>query len=235
MPRSSGTAGTKRPGPRPRPQLDRATILEAAIRLSARPGTDTVSVRMLGAELKADPTAIYRHFSDKDELVRAAIDQLMGEVNAGLTPEMNWRDRLRTAAELILDVMLAHPAFGAQVATLTTGGANELRAVELTLGAFRGAGLNDVDAVRYYATYSSYVLSFVGAQAAYLLVAEDQPAEESAWVADYSAAELIDHPAVAALHDRLSTLKDRDVFLTGVDIILESAAARVSRSGRLAP
>ena len=81
--------------------------------------------------------------------------------------------------------MLAHPAFGAQVATVTTGGANELRAVEQTLGAFRSAGLDDGDAVRYYATSSSYVLSLSGAQAALPPGGtEGYEADDSAWVAD---------------------------------------------------
>ena len=39
-----------------------------------------MSVRRLGAELGADPTAIYRHFRDKDELVLALLDRLLAQV-----------------------------------------------------------------------------------------------------------------------------------------------------------
>ena len=40
---------------------------------------EPLTVRRLGKELGADPTAIYRHFRDKDELVRAVLDRLVHE------------------------------------------------------------------------------------------------------------------------------------------------------------
>ena len=214
---------------RPRPQLDRDTILDAALRLAAQDGTDAVTVRMLGTELGADPTAIYRHFSDKDALFAAAIDRLIGMVNDGLPPDADWRDRLRLAAEGMLDVMMAHPALGAFVGTLTTGGDNELLAVELTLDAFRSAGLDDADTLRYYGMYSSYVLSFCSAQASYAVVhGGDRSVESLSWVADYSTVDADRFPAVASLRDHLVGLLDRDVYRHGIEIILESAASRAA-------
>ena len=218
------------PPARQRPQLDRDTILDAALRLAAE-GTQPVSVRMLGAELGADPTAIYRHFSDKDALFAAAIDRLIGMVNASLPPEAGWRQRLRVAAESTLDVMLAHPALGSFVSTLTTGGENELLAVELTLGAFGEAGLDEVDTLRYYGMFSSYVLSFASAQASFVVSNGRERSEESlSWVADYSTVDEQRYPTVAAMKEGLNGLLDRDVYLTGVEIILESAAQPRRRS-----
>ena len=75
------TVRDRRPA-RPRPQLDRESILDAGIRLAASGRADAVSVRRLGAELGADPTAIYRHFRDKDELVLALLDRLLAQVDA---------------------------------------------------------------------------------------------------------------------------------------------------------
>ena len=190
---------------------------------------------MLGAELGADPTAIYRHFSDKDALFAAAIDRLIGMVNADLPADADWQDRLRLAAQGMLDVMLAHPALGAFVGTLTTGGDNELLAVELTLDAFRSAGLDDADTLRYYGMYSSYVLSFCSAQAAYAVSNGRERSEESlSWVADYSAIDADRYPAVSSLRDELEGLLDRDVYRHGIEIILESAASRAA-SGRSQP
>ena len=62
---------------RVRPQLDVTTILEAALRLSGSGNPEPLTVRSLGNELGADPTAIYRHFRDKDELVHAVLDRLV--------------------------------------------------------------------------------------------------------------------------------------------------------------
>jgi len=65
---------------RVRPQLDVTTILEAALRLSGAGNPEPLTVRSLGNELGADPTAIYRHFRDKDELVRGAFDRMLVEI-----------------------------------------------------------------------------------------------------------------------------------------------------------
>ena len=59
--------------------------------------TEPLTVRSLGKELGADPTAIYRHFRDKDELVRAVLDKLIGDVVAAVDPEAGWRERLTRA------------------------------------------------------------------------------------------------------------------------------------------
>jgi hypothetical protein len=150
-------------------------------------------------------------------------------VNATLPPGVDWRQRLRIAAESMLDVMLAHPALGSFAGTLTTGGDNELLAVELTLDAFRSAGLDETDTLRYYGMYSSYVLSFASAQASYVVTNGRARSEESlSWVADYSTVDPERYPAVAAFRDGLNGLLDRDVYLTGVEIILESAASRAA-------
>jgi AcrR family transcriptional regulator len=212
---------------RPRPQLDPELIVDAALRLAARDRTSPVSIRSLGTELGADPTAVYRHFADKDALVRAVLDRLLGDVNERVEALGGWRERLRGAAEILLEVMVAHPAFGSLVATFTTGGANELAAVEMILGDFKTCGLDDQTALRYYATYSSFVLSFSSAQAASLLVAGDKGSPGTdIWVADYSEADPLRFPTVARLHEGLSVLSDRDVFLSGIDILLDSAQTR---------
>src|SRR6478736_6005412 len=90
---------------RPRPQLDRESILDAGIKLAASGRADAVSVRRLGAELGADPTAIYRYFRDKDELVLALLDRLLAQVDEVSDKSGDWRVRLRSSALLTVEVM----------------------------------------------------------------------------------------------------------------------------------
>ncbi len=188
-----------------------------------------MSIRSLGAELGADPTAVYRHFADKEALARAVIDRLLGEVNQVASLHTTWRERLMASAENLLEVMVAYPAFGSLAGTLTTGGENELTAVELILSDFKAAGLSNADALRYYAMYSSFVLSFASTQAAYLLV-HHAGVPATTWVADYSSVDSHLFPTVAALHTELSRLSDREAFLGGIDLILDAAQARADRS-----
>lgn len=213
--------------PRIRPQLDADTILSAALRLARDGGTEPLTVRRLGKELGADPTAIYRHFRDKDELIRAVIDRLIGDGAAGIDVEADWRTRLGTLADVTLEIFTAHPTIGAEAATRTTGGQGELAAVDLIIRAMVEAGLGPDDSVRYYAVFSSYLLAFCSAQARALLVAgptafDDDPR----WVGGSSALSVSRLPAVAAVRDRLEALRDRDVYRVGVEVILDAVEAQ---------
>ena len=55
--------------PRRRASLSRESIVEATLTLTA--DGEQVTFRALGAALGVDPTSVFRHFRDKDELVRA--------------------------------------------------------------------------------------------------------------------------------------------------------------------
>ncbi|HSR24011.1 MAG TPA: helix-turn-helix domain-containing protein, partial [Candidatus Eisenbacteria bacterium] len=61
-------------------RLSRDVIVDAYLRLVEAEDNDSVSLRRLGSELGVDPTAVYRHFRDKDEMLTAAADRLLAEV-----------------------------------------------------------------------------------------------------------------------------------------------------------
>ena len=53
-------------------------------------------MKALGHALGADPSAIYRHVEDKDELLRAVGDRLLDGVVDGLPGRRRWDDVVRT-------------------------------------------------------------------------------------------------------------------------------------------
>jgi AcrR family transcriptional regulator len=60
-----------------RARLDRERILDAAEAIAQREGVGKLTIRRIGAELNADPTAIYRHFRDKQELLSELADRFL--------------------------------------------------------------------------------------------------------------------------------------------------------------
>jgi AcrR family transcriptional regulator len=64
-------------------RLTRDLIVSAAINVMGDVGFEHLSVRKLGEALDADPTAIYRHFRSKDELLRAMGDRSLAGVVDG--------------------------------------------------------------------------------------------------------------------------------------------------------
>ncbi len=124
---------------------------------------------------------------------------------SGSPADADWQDRLRLAAEGMLDVMLAHPALGAFVGTLTTGGDNEL------LGGRADPGRVPVSRPRR--RRHAAVLRHVQQLCVVLLQrpgglcrrrsGRERSEESLSWVADYSAVDADRYPAVSSLRERL--------------------------------
>jgi len=146
---------TKSPGRR---RLDADTILTASQAIVDRDGAAALTTRSLGAELGADPTAIYRHFRDKDELLLALADRLLGEVLEGFVVDDDWRVTMMELASRGRGVYLAHPGFARLLAQAPDVLPNQQRIVEVALGALRRAGLADRDAALAFHAMSDLVI-----------------------------------------------------------------------------
>lgn len=206
-----------------RVRLDRALIVDAGLELASTPGVTAISVRDLGAQLRADPTAVYRHFPSKDALMGALLDELNVRAASSVqAPPEEWEQRLRELAISTLDLYIRYPAIGAEAMTLTTHGAGELAAIELMLEAFSRAGLDGEELVRHYALLASHVLSLAAGIAR---ARAEHPSETDgdAWVDAPLLADPRRFPLIARHSVLLSELQDRDLFVSGVELIIESA------------
>jgi AcrR family transcriptional regulator len=75
-------------------RLDRERILDAAARIVGAEGMTALTMRRIGTELGSDPTAVYRHFRNKRELLTELSDRLFA-TEPELDPAAPWQDRLR--------------------------------------------------------------------------------------------------------------------------------------------
>jgi AcrR family transcriptional regulator len=92
-------------------RLDRESILEAAERVVASEGLSKLTMRRIGSELRADPTAIYRHFRNKEELLTCLAERLFStepEIDSALP----WQDQLRIHVRHAFERYRAHPDLG---------------------------------------------------------------------------------------------------------------------------
>lgn len=209
---------------RRRVQLDRAVILQAALDLAER--GKPVTFRALGKALGADPTAVYRHFRDKDELVRGAFDRMLVEIVGSVDPAAPWRDQLRQSALATLDICEKYPSIGAEARALTTRGQGELQAVEHILQQFQSAGLDKPAAVRFYSAFSGYLLAVAATAATVMLVSRSSDnLRDRSWIGDVGPVDPARFPAVAAARAELAELHDREVFMMGIDVLLDAAEA----------
>jgi AcrR family transcriptional regulator len=202
-----------------RQQLDRQVIVTAAIDLAAT--GEPITFRALGSALGTDPTAVYRHFRDKEELMQATVDRLIVSMLDQIDGGAPWRDQLRDGALLSMDIFAAHPRVGVEASAIATGGPGELRAINWILTQLERAGLAKEQTVRFYAAYSSYVLAASAALSQQHL-SESEAGRTSRWIGDLRAVDAARLPALAALLPELVALADRDVYVTGIEVFLDS-------------
>lgn len=122
-------------------RLDRTVILDAAQRLVAIEGPDALTMRKLGAELQSDPTAVYRHFRSKDEIVGALTERMFAEVSANYTASADWRTDLRWIMVAVYRVYVTNVALAASLASEPWENPTQQQGSELILDMLHRAGL----------------------------------------------------------------------------------------------
>ncbi|MEV4538943.1 TetR family transcriptional regulator [Asanoa sp. NPDC049518] len=94
----------------PRPpaseRLDRDEILSTALAIADADGLDAVTLRRVAAAWNVTPMALYWHFKDKDALLDALVERILGEVDLTTSGKTD----LRTVMTALLRVLRAHPA-----------------------------------------------------------------------------------------------------------------------------
>ncbi|MBR7838846.1 TetR/AcrR family transcriptional regulator C-terminal domain-containing protein [Actinospica durhamensis] len=225
--------------PRRRATLTREAILEAALYLSSPEGGGSLTFARLGHRLGADPTAVYRHFRDKDELVLALTDVLIDEAvelaaREGHTSD-EWRESLTAMAMSIRRVHLARPALAALCAVRTTASPSETESVERVIGLLHSAGLPVIDAAECYRMLLDLTLAFVQVAATWLMLdPAAQAKDDAAWAVKYGLLPAERFPLVHQSSTRLTELfrDDDKVFELVLGTFLDGVAHRIEEHRR---
>lgn len=162
-----------------RASLSRPAILAAALELVTREGFDALTMRGLASALGSGAMALYRHFRNRDELVAALLDDLLGTIPLTLDDGDDWPAQLRQLARahhaLLLRVPSAIPSF---LMTPMTG-LHAARFGEAVLGVLHRAGFTDEAAVGCFFTLLAlnYGYASFEARRRHPGTPEDPPAE----------------------------------------------------------
>ena len=102
------TTQQKPPARLSRGSLTRGVIVDAALRVLDE-GQDGLTFARLGKELGASPTAVYRHFRSRSDILTALADELIRISIAGYQPSGSWEDSLRDLAYRAWRAFEQHP------------------------------------------------------------------------------------------------------------------------------
>jgi len=203
-------------------RLTRGAIVDAYIALADREGKAEVSLRLLGEALGVDPTAVYRHFRDKSDLLPAVADRLLAEVADAFQPCGDWRQDVRTMALEAREVYVAHPQLARLLAESPAPLPNNERLMEVSLGALRSSGLSDAEAANAMELLENYIAGVSS------LSAEMGTAEDEAWRRQLAALPPDRFPNTTAVAKHLYR-GDRENFEFGLDLILDALQTRADR------
>ncbi len=202
-------------GARPPGRLRPDTIVDACIALADREGLEAVTLRRLGADLGVDPTAMYRHFRSKEELLTAVADRLLGRVLEGFRPEGAWRRDLTEVSLRARRVYLSHPALAPVLATSPDPLANNQRIAEVVLAALADAGLDPARAALAFQVLENYT---AGASSLDAQVGDEV---DLAWRASFAMLPADDFPHAVAAAPHLYQ-DDEAAFRFGLELILDA-------------
>jgi AcrR family transcriptional regulator len=138
-------------------RLDRDVIVRAAQRVLEEDGLGGLTVRRIGSELGADPTAIYRHFRGKDELVVELADRVFASVSEP-DPSLSWQERLRHMLHEALGLYRANPGFAQQLSVQPDDTPGLQRIAEHVLATLAEAGLGPRERAVIYQLITNYAV-----------------------------------------------------------------------------
>lgn len=211
----------------PRGTLTPDQIVAESMRLLDEGGVAGLSLPKLGRALGSNPTAVYRHFSSKDDLVLAIADHLIEESMVGFEPSVCWVDTLVDVAQRVRRTYQAHPAAATLSAARTTRRPAEMRAVDALVGAMLQAGFKGAETALVYRAFADFVLSFSGGEASLLSVEPAaQKADRMAWAGAYLTARRSEHPNIWRVRNALPNVADDKIFETILGLVISGLIQR---------
>jgi AcrR family transcriptional regulator len=147
---------------RGRPALPLDRILAAAVEVLDEQGAEALSMRSLAQRLQSGTATLYRHFSNRSELVSTVIDHILGEVDldAHAIAELPWQQACTLFAQHMFHALGRHGNVASLLIEYTPMGPNALANRERCLTILLDNGFPPAVAAHAYATLARYVLGF---------------------------------------------------------------------------
>jgi AcrR family transcriptional regulator len=138
----------------PRGTLSRELIIDAAFRMIDENPDAQLTLSRLGRELGADPSAVYRHFRSKDDLLRAMVDVMMQDALDDVVATKRPLENIRRMAWALRRSFLRRPGLTRFLMARYTGGDAE--------AAWALAVVSNVEALGFDARASNLIMRSIG-------------------------------------------------------------------------
>ena len=175
----------ERPHKGPKPALSLPRIVAAAVRIADTEGLAAVSMGRVAAELGAAPMSLYRHVSDKKELLTLMVDAAWGDSPGSLAPGENSRAGLSRWAWALRAGARRHP----WLVRIPISGLpimpREIAWFEDALACMHGTGLAEARKASVIMLLAGYVRNLAATEADIAAVVQTSGLSPAEWMASY--------------------------------------------------
>jgi AcrR family transcriptional regulator len=158
-----------------RPALSRKAIVDIAVRrLDAGAPFSSLTIRALAEELEVTPMALYRHVTDKDDLLMDVIDVLMAR--EGLPPaDADWHDAIAHLVDGLRKLFVSHPPMVEVFSRRPVQTPAAMARLRSGVSALERGGFARTEAVEAYAAIHIFVIGFSAIEAGRAGYAAEHP------------------------------------------------------------
>jgi AcrR family transcriptional regulator len=121
--------------------LSKERVLRAAVALADQGGVDSVSMRKIAQELGVVPMALYKHVSNKDELLDGMVDVIVGEIDPPASGT-DWKTAIRQRVLSARSALSRHPWASRVIESRSSATPAVLEYMDSMIGAFRAGGFS---------------------------------------------------------------------------------------------
>ena len=142
-----------------RPPLSKDRVLRTAVSLADEIGIASLSMRKLGEKLGVEAMSLYKHVSNKGDLLDGIVDLVVSEIEV---PSVggDWKRAMQRRAISAHEVLMQHPWATMLIVSRLNVGPAMLRYVDATIGCLRGAGFSYPMADHAWNAIDSHIYGF---------------------------------------------------------------------------
>ena len=230
-----GRETTSRHGPRP--SLDLARIVDAAIRIADSEGLEGVRMSSVAAQVGMATMSLYRYVGSKDELLTVMVDAAIPE--HPVLDGRPWRDYLAAWTRANRDHLLDRPWLLLLTGRTPPAGPRMLRWLDRALAALAGTGLDFGERINIASTLTGYAVSQAALAHSMTSTAAAASDDSIAGLADYGdiLGQVLDPEGYPELTAAVRAnafgaaeewIDDAD-FTFGLDLLLDGIEALITR------
>jgi AcrR family transcriptional regulator len=218
---------------RGRETLSTERVLRAAVAVADRAGVEGLSMRKVAQELDVVPMALYRHVSNKDEMLDGMLDLVVGEIDPPRS-DTDWKSAIRERILSARRALLRHPWASHVIESRSDPGPAMLAYIDSMIGLLRAGGFS-MD-LTHHALHAmgSRILGF--SQELYEDDADiDESVEKEMWAAMAGAYPNIAEMVTTVFHDDATVVggrgcDDQFEFEFALDLLLDGLERLRDRS-----